>query len=158
MAQTRVADERRRQILERTRAVGRVAVSDIAEELDVAPETVRRDFKLLEEHGLIRRTHGGAYPVDGAAFETTVSRSSEYLLAEKRRIAVAAVNSLRDAATLYLDEGFTPSLVADELIKLKPELTVVTSSLAVAGMLAPVASISVIMLGGRVRGSSLGHG
>ena len=67
-------------------------VTDIAEQLDVAPETVRRDFKTLEEHGLIRRTHGGAYPVDGAAFETSVSRSSEYLLAEKRRIAVAAVN------------------------------------------------------------------
>ena len=155
MVQTRAADERRRQILERARAAGPVAVSDIAEELDVAPETVRRDFKMLEEHGLIRRTHGGAYPVDGAAFETSVTRSSEYLLAEKRRIAAAAVNILSDAATLYLDEGFTPSLVAEELIKRRPALTVVTSSLAVAGRLAPVASISVILLGGRVRGGSL---
>lgn len=153
--QTKAADERRRQILEQARAAGRIAVTDIAEQLDVAPETVRRDFKTLEEHGLIRRTHGGAYPVDGAAFETTVSRSSEYLLAEKRRIAVAAAGTLSDAATLYLDEGFTPSLIADELIKLAPQLTVVTSSLSVAGMLAPVSSISVILLGGRVRGGSL---
>lgn len=111
----------------------------------------RRDLKTLEGHRLIRRTHGGAYPVDGAAFETTVSRSSEYLLAEKRRIAAAAANALGDAGTLYLDEGFTPSLVAGELINLKAQLTVVTSSLLVAGMLAPVQSISVILLGGRVR-------
>jgi len=152
---TKMADERRRRILERARAAGRIAVSEIAEQLDVAPETVRRDFKTLEEHGLIRRTHGGAFPVDGAAFETTVSRSSEYLLAEKRRIAVAAVNTMSDAATVYLDEGFTPSLVAGELIKLNSRLTVVTSSLAVAGVLAPAESISVILLGGRVRGGSL---
>jgi len=153
--QSKAADERRRQIVERVRAAGRISVTDVAEQLDVAPETVRRDFKTLEEHGLIRRSHGGAYPVDGASFETSVSRSSEYLLAEKRRIAVAAVNGLSDAATLYVDEGFTPGLVADELIRLKPRLTVVTSSLAVAGILAPVKSISVILLGGRVRGGSL---
>jgi DeoR/GlpR family transcriptional regulator of sugar metabolism len=109
----------------------------------------------LEGHGLIRRTHGGAYPVDGAAFETTVTRSAEYLLAEKRRIAAAAANALGDAGTLYVDEGFTPSLVASELVTLNAQLTVVTSSLLVARMLAPVPSISVILLGGRVRGGSL---
>ena len=153
--QAKVADERRRQILERVRGAGRMGVTEIAEQLDVSLETVRRDFKTLEEHGLIRRTHGGAFPVDGAAFETSVSRSSEYLLAEKRRIAVAAATSVDDAATLYVDEGFTPGLVADELVKQKSKLTVVTPSLAVAGILAPSKSVSVILLGGRVRGGSL---
>jgi len=84
-----------------------------------------------------------------------VSRSSEYLLGEKRRIAAAAATALDDAATLYVDEGFTPGLVAEELLKLKPKLTVVTPSLAVAGMLAPAELLSVILLGGRVRGGSL---
>jgi len=153
--QAKVADERRRQILERVRGAGRMGVTEIAEQLDVSLETVRSDFKTLEEHGLIRRTHGGAYPVDGAAFETSVSRSSEYLFAEKRRIAAAAAGVLGDAATVYVDEGLTPGLVADELIRLEQQLTVVTSSLSVAGTLAPVKSISVILLGGRVRGASL---
>jgi DeoR/GlpR family transcriptional regulator of sugar metabolism len=62
---------------------------------------------------------------------------------------------LGDAATVYVDEGLTPGLVADELIRLEQQLTVVTSSLSVAGTLAPVKSISVILLGGRVRGASL---
>lgn len=153
--QSKTSDDRRRQILERARSAGSVTVVAIAEGLKVSAETVRRDFKVLEDHGLLRRTHGGAHPVDGAGFETGVSRSAEYLLGEKRRIAVAAVDSLGDAESPYVDEGFTPGLVAQELLKLRRPLTVVTSSLAVAGTLAPVESISVILLGGRVRKASL---
>lgn len=149
------ADERRRHILEQARQMGQVAVSDLAEELDISPETVRRDLKLLEEHGLIQRTHGGAYPIDKAGFETTVSRSSELLLPQKRRIAAAAASMVNDADTVYVDEGFTPSLVAKELTKLDRRLTVVTSSLSAAETLAPETSISVILLGGRVRAGSL---
>ena len=133
--QSKTSDDRRRQILERARSAGSVTVVAIAEGLNVSAETVRRDFKVLEDHGLLRRTHGGAHPVDGAGFETGVSQSAEYLLGEKRRIAVAAVDSLGDAESLYVDEGFTPGLVAQKLLKLRRPLTVVTSSLAVAGTL-----------------------
>jgi len=149
------SDERRRHILELARRAGHVAVFDVAVQLDISTETVRRDLKLLEEHGLIRRTHGGAYPIDKAGFETTVSRSSELLFPQKRRIAVAAARAVDNADTLYLDEGFTPQLVADELTNVERKLTVVTSSLSAAETLAPVNSISVILLGGRVRAGSL---
>ena len=149
------ADERRRHILELARRVGHVAVFDVAGQLDISPETVRRDLKLLEEHGLLRRTHGGAYPIDKAGFETTVSQSSELLLPQKRRIAVAAAGMVNDAETLYVDEGFTPGLVAEELTRKGRRLTVVTSSLSAAETLASVTSVSVILLGGRVRAGSL---
>ena len=122
----------------------------------MATETVRRDLKVLEEHGLVRRTHGGAYPTDGAAFETNMTHRSGHRVPEKRRIALAAAENLGDAETIYLDEGFTPQLVADELIKLQRPFTVVTASLSVAGLLAPVETMSVILLGGRVRGRTLG--
>jgi DeoR/GlpR family transcriptional regulator of sugar metabolism len=104
----------------------------------------------------VRRTHGGAFPTDGAAFETTLTHRSGHRVPEKRRIALAAAENLRDAETIYLDEGFTPQLVAEELMKLQRPLTVVTASLSAAGQLAPVNTISVILLGGRVRGQTLG--
>ena len=65
---------------------------------------------------------------------------------------MAAAENLGDAETIYLDEGFTPQLVAEELIKLQRPFTVVTSSLSAAGLLAPAENMSVILLGGRVRG------
>lgn len=148
-------EERRRLILAHARGAGHVAVTDIADELEVAAETVRRDLKVLEDHGLLRRTHGGAYPVEGAGFESNIAHRSESWVPEKRRIAVAAAEQLGPAETVYLDEGFTPQLVAQELVNLGRPLTVVTSSLGTAGLLAASASINVIVLGGRVRGRTL---
>lgn len=153
---TKAGDDRRRLILEHARGNGHIEVAELAAQLDVATETVRRDLKVLEEHGLVRRTHGGAYPTDGAGFETTMTYRSGHRVPEKRRIAAAAAAALGDAETIYLDEGFTPQLVADELIRLERPLTTVTASLAVASALAPVETMSVILLGGRVRGRTLG--
>lgn len=153
--QTKQGDERRRMILDHARGTGHIEVSEVAVRLDVAAETVRRDLKVLEEHGLVRRIHGGAYPVEGAGFESNMDHRSGHRVPEKRRIAVAAVENLGDAETIYLDEGFTPQLVAEELLQLQRPLTVVTSSLTAAGLLAPAENMSVILLGGRVRGHTL---
>ncbi|WP_395727384.1 DeoR/GlpR family DNA-binding transcription regulator [Nakamurella sp.] len=153
---TEAGEKRRRLILEHARGNGHIDVADIAGRLEVAAETIRRDLKVLEDHGLVRRTHGGAYPTDGAGFETTMTYRSGHRVPEKRRIAAAAAGKLGEAETIYLDEGFTPQLVAEELIKLQRPLTMVTASLAVAGALAPVETMSVILLGGRVRGRTLG--
>lgn len=152
---TKEGEARRRLILAQVRGTGHVAVTDIADELEVAAETVRRDLKVLEGHGLLRRTHGGAYPVEGAGFETNMAYRSESWVPEKRRIAIAAAQQLGPAETVYLDEGYTPQLVAEELVGLGRSLTVVTSSLATAGILAASAAINVILLGGRVRSRTL---
>ena len=58
------AEERQQHILDRARAAGRVEVNALAEALDVTPETVRRDLTILERHGVLRRVHGGAIPVE----------------------------------------------------------------------------------------------
>ncbi|NEE07105.1 DeoR/GlpR transcriptional regulator, partial [Streptomyces sp. SID7499] len=62
-------EERRRGILDTARREGAVGVNALADLFKVAKETVRRDLHVLEEHGLVRRTHGGAYPVESAGFE-----------------------------------------------------------------------------------------
>nr|WP_188941815.1 DeoR/GlpR family DNA-binding transcription regulator [Nakamurella endophytica] len=152
----RPGDERRRHILAQARGAGHIAVTDLADELDVAAETVRRDLKVLEDHGLLRRTHGGAYPVEGAGFESNLARRSESLVAEKRRIARATVEQLGPAETVFVDEGFTPALVAEELTRLGRAMTVVTASLSAAATLAQSPQIEVLLLGGRVRGGTLG--
>jgi DeoR/GlpR family transcriptional regulator of sugar metabolism len=148
------ADERQRQILVRARADGRVDVGTLASELQVAAETVRRDLRQLAERGVLQRVHGGAYPVESAGFETNVEHRSTSLVPEKRRIADAAAARLRGAETVYIDEGVTPQFVGEAL---RPEsrLTVVTSSLLAAGALADSPNVTVILLGGRVRGRTM---
>jgi DeoR family transcriptional regulator, fructose operon transcriptional repressor len=149
-----IAEERQHRILAIARAEGSVEVGKLATDLAVAPETVRRDLRLLEKRGLVRRTHGGASPVETARFETNLAMRTTRRVAEKRRIAAAAVDLLGDAETVFVDEGFTPQLIAEVLPTDRP-LTVVTASLGTAALLAQVPAFTVLMLGGRVRGRTL---
>ncbi|MEU1055228.1 DeoR/GlpR family DNA-binding transcription regulator [Streptomyces sp. NPDC005876] len=151
---TRTAEERQREIVRIARATGSVDVTALAAGLKVAKETVRRDLRALEDHGLVRRTHGGAYPVESAGFETTLAFRATSHVPEKRRIAAAAAALLGDAETVFVDEGFTPQLIAEALPRDRP-LTVVTASLPVAGALAGHGDTSVLLLGGRVRPGTL---
>ncbi|MEB8339020.1 DeoR/GlpR family DNA-binding transcription regulator [Streptomyces endophyticus] len=148
------AEERQREIVRAARHSGSVDVNELADALGVAKETVRRDLRALEDHGLVRRTHGGAYPVESAGFETTLAFRTTMHVPEKRRIAAAAADLLGDAETVFVDEGFTPQLIAEALPRDRP-LTVVTASLATAGTLAENDNTTVILLGGRVRAGTL---
>ncbi|MFF7329418.1 DeoR/GlpR family DNA-binding transcription regulator [Streptomyces sp. NPDC090306] len=148
------AEERQREIVRVARRSGSVDVSALAVELGVARETVRRDLRALEDHGLVRRTHGGAYPVESAGFETTLAFRATSHVPEKRRVAAAAAELVGDAETVFVDEGFTPQLIAEALPGNR-QLTVVTASLPVAGALAQTDNVTVLLLGGRVRAGTL---
>lgn len=147
------SDSRQRRIVEFARTRGRVEVLALAEELNVASETIRRDLKVLAGRRMLKRVHGGAIPLETAAFESTVEYRSQVDLAQKHRIAAAAADLLHGAETVYLDEGFTPRLIAERLAD--QELTVVTSSLLAAEALAHSETVTVMLLGGRMRGRTL---
>ena len=147
------SDSRQRRIVEFARTRGRVEVLALAEELNVASETIRRDLKVLAGRRMLKRVHGGAIPLETAAFESTVEYRSQVDLAQKHRIAAAAADVLHGAETVYLDEGFTPRLIAERLAD--QELTVVTSSLLAAEALAHSETVTVMLLGGRMRGRTL---
>jgi DeoR family fructose operon transcriptional repressor len=153
-ADAATAHDRRRFLLARARADGRVGVTGAAHDLRVSVETVRRDLKLLESHGLVRREYGVAYPVESAGFESDLASRESQWLPEKRRIAAEAVLHIDDAETIFIDEGYLPQLLVREL-PTDTALTVVTASLPVASMLAVRPSCTVILLGGRVRGRTL---
>jgi len=147
------SDSRQRRIVEFARTRGRVEVLALAEELNVASETIRRDLKMLAGRRMLKRVHGGAIPLETAAFESTVEYRSQVDLAQKHRVAAAAADLLHGAETVYLDEGFTPRLIAERLAD--QELTVVTSSLLAAEALAHSETVTVLLLGGRMRGRTL---
>jgi DeoR family fructose operon transcriptional repressor len=149
------AVERQRWIVDRARASGRVEVTDVSHTLEVAPETVRRDLNILERHGLLRRVHGGAVPVERLGFEGALGKRATTRREEKEHIARAALTHLDNAESVYLDEGATAAALAEILEPERP-LTVVTSALPVACQLAARPMMTVMVLGGRVRGHTLG--
>lgn len=148
------AAERQQWLLTRARDAGRVDVAVTAEELDVTPETIRRDLGLLERQGLLRRVHGGAIPADRLGFEPGLSTRDAVATREKDAIAKAALDELDGAATILLDAGTTTARLAT-LLPHDRELTVVTNALPIASTLASRPNVTLLMLGGRVRGTTM---
>ncbi|HMG29634.1 MAG TPA: DeoR/GlpR family DNA-binding transcription regulator [Jiangellaceae bacterium] len=145
------AEERQQWIVERARAAGRVDVAEAATDLAVTAETVRRDLTALERHGLLRRVHGGAIPVERLGFEPGLTARDAVLTAEKERIAKAALAEVPEEGSILLDAGSTTARLAN-VLPLDRELTVVTNALPIAMALSTRPTITVLLLGGRVRG------
>jgi DeoR family fructose operon transcriptional repressor len=148
-------EERRQWLVARARTAGRLDVAEVSEELTVAVETIRRDLNILESHGLLRRVHGGAIPVERLGFEGALASRAVAMRDEKARLAKAAVELLEDAESVYLDEGSTAQEVVDRLPLDRP-LTVVTNALPTAVALAARPNVKLMLLGGRVRSHTMG--
>ncbi|HET9656186.1 MAG TPA: DeoR/GlpR family DNA-binding transcription regulator [Kineosporiaceae bacterium] len=148
------APERQQAILDLARDAGRVDVTSLAARFEVTPETIRRDLTALERQRLLRRTHGGAVPVERLDFEPGLADRENRYVEEKRRIARAALAELPAEGTVLLDAGTTTAALA-RLIPDDRELTVVTNGLSVAVALVTRPNVTVHVLGGRVRGRTM---
>jgi DeoR family fructose operon transcriptional repressor len=148
------AEERQSEITRQARAAGRVDVAELAVTLDVSLETVRRDLTTLERAGVLRRVHGGAIPAERMRHEPALAVRAAERIAEKRRIAQAALSELEGATTLILDAGSSTAQLA-ELLPVGRDLVVVTNSVPTAMSLATRSDLTVHLLGGRVRQRTL---
>ena len=139
--------ERRDLLLARLRTDGKVVAKDIAAELGVAEDNIRRDLREMAAAGLCQRVYGGALPAAPAAADyatrTSVSPAS------KRRVAEAAVALIRPGATVLLDGG-TTALAVVSALPAALEITIVTHSVTVAAALVDHPSVDVFVLGGRL--------
>jgi DeoR family transcriptional regulator, fructose operon transcriptional repressor len=148
------AEERHLVIVEKARRDGRVDVGALAAELDVTPETIRRDLTSLERQGVLRRVHGGAIPVERLGFEPGLNARDAAMGPEKERIARAALAELPPEGAILLDAGTSTARLA-EILPAERELTVVTNAVPIAMTLSGRPNVTVLTVGGRVRGRTL---
>lgn len=151
-------EQRRRRILEVVARRQRASVEQLAEELAVSRETIRRDLTVLENDGQLRKVHGGAVNVQTAS-ESAFSRRRTEQREEKRRIARLAAELFGPGDTLMIDTGTTTAIFAYELAK-RSGITVITNSVEIAVCMSRSSGgHRVYLLGGEVfadAGESLG--
>jgi len=141
-----LAAARKDLLLERLRREGRIVAKDVAAELGISEDSIRRDLRELDAAGLAVRVYGGALLASPAvadyAARTAVSPES------KRRVAAAAVALIPPGATVILDGGTTTLAMVDVLPKSFP-CTVVTHSPTIAAALLNHEA-EVFLIGGRL--------
>lgn len=98
----------------------------------------------------VTRAHGGAIPNDRLGFEHGVAARDAVQVAEKERIAKAALAELPDEGAVLLDAGTTTARLA-ELLPTDRELTIITHTLPIAVSLSLRPNITLLLLGGRAR-------
>mgnify|MGYP001827424227 CR=1 FL=1 len=153
-APSKFPSERQREIAALTLQTGRVEVADLSERFGVTTETVRRDLSDLQKQRVVRRVHGGAIPWEQDGFEPLVSVRNDLHDAEKRRLALRAIEELPDTGSIIIDSGSTLLRLA-AAIPPTCELRIVTNSIEIAQVLADHKSGDVIVIGGKVRKNTL---
>ncbi len=146
--------ERQQAIADIVVATGRVEVSELSDQFGVTTETIRRDLSALQANRVAKRVHGGAVPWETSSnFEPLLSIRNDQQLAEKKRLARAALPYLPESGTIIIDSGSTTGLFAQFIPE--RELRIITNSLVTAQVLADRAAIRVIVLPGKLRKNTL---
>ncbi|MYT77733.1 transcriptional regulator, DeoR family [Streptomyces sp. MnatMP-M77] len=142
-----LAAERREHLLDLLGRTGKIVAKDVAAELGISEDSVRRDLRDLAAEGLCQRVYGGALPVSPAV----VDYDARQAVAPdgKRRVAAVAAALVRPGGSVILDGGTTALAVARALPK-NLACTVITHSPTIATALIDHPRADLFLLGGRV--------
>ncbi len=122
----------------------KILVKDLAERLNVSEVTIRKDLDKLESCGIIIRRHGYALKKNTADITNRLSINYE----TKCRIAKKACSLIDDNETVIIGSGSTCALLAEEIAKTKPGITIITNSIYIVDHVSKLGNNKVILLGG----------
>ncbi|MGV9279319.1 DeoR/GlpR family DNA-binding transcription regulator [Streptomyces sp. NPDC003730] len=142
-----LAAERRDHLLDLLARRGKIVAKEVAAELRISEDSVRRDLRDLASEGLCQRVYGGALPVSPAVVDYGARQS--VAPDGKRKVAAVAAGLVRPGGTVILDGGTTALAVAHALPR-DLACTVITHSPPIAVALLDHPQAEVFMLGGRL--------
>lgn len=139
--------ERQQAILQLLQQQGRVLSAQLALDMQVSEDSIRRDLRDLAQQGLCRKVYGGALPAS-PAFPPLTERQTVQKR-QKQALARHAAEQVRAGDSILLDAGSTNSAIAACLPE-HQNLRVVTNAPDIALTLMGRAGIEVTQIGGRL--------
>ncbi|HID69920.1 MAG TPA: DeoR/GlpR transcriptional regulator [Desulfobacterales bacterium] len=145
--------DRQAEIVNIIRQKNRVEVGELADFLQISRETIRRDLSELVRAGKVQKFHGGASLPMMTGEGPFRDRMSENAPA-KAFIANEAAKLIVPGETVLIDTGSTTLYFAEKLAEI-PNLTIVTNSAEIAGVISLAPSQSkTFLLGGEFSGDN----
>ena len=122
-------EERYSAIMKILETDGFASVECLSKKLYVSMPTIRRDLTVMQEIGLIQRSHGGAVSKNsrnGSPLPFRMGVNTE----AKRRMCARAADLLRDNCMIFMDESSTTAGIINYIHNYK-NICIVTNSMAV---------------------------
>lgn len=141
-----IAAERHHRIKRMLIKQGTVRTVELAGEMKVTDETIRKDFELLEQQGVLMRIHGGAKQVERPLMELSLTERQLLNRESKEAIAKLAAQRIKPNETIFIDASSTALSITQFL----PDFpfTVVTNSHDVISAIGSLENIDLISTGG----------
>lgn len=145
-------EERHEEILRIIQREGSITNVRIQQEFGVGYDSAKRDLRLLEEQGKLKRTHGGAIAVRQVAVgkpEKYMNRDIQVIKKNYVQIAKYAVSLIEDNDTVYISAASVGYFMVQHIPE-KIKIRTVVNSIEIAELLRPLDNVRVIMLGGEM--------
>lgn len=127
-----------------------VKTNELVNEMGVSIDTIRRDLKKMAEDGKLTCIRGGACSSE-EELQYSPFFGRQIINEElKREAAQKAISLIHSGNVIALNAGTTNSLLAEELVKLKKQITVVTNNLSALSILTGSQYIQIVIPGGTV--------
>jgi DeoR/GlpR family transcriptional regulator of sugar metabolism len=130
----------------------KVITADLALDLDLSEDTIRRDLNDLDDKNLLKKVYGGAILVAEKAtdvFDIIIAAEEE-----KKKIVTKALSLLREGQVIIMSGGST-NLVFAKLIPSDLKATIYTYSLPIAMQLSQHPNIDLIFIGGKMQKNAM---
>lgn len=141
-------EERQKAIEICLREKGKVRVKELSEQFQVTEDCIRKDLKILENAGKLKRTYGGAILSQDYPLERDVVDRRNYHLDKKKIIASKAFKLIRNNETIFLDISTTNIELAKLLAASDRRVVVVSNMIDILQILAGNSAITAIGTGG----------
>ncbi|MGM8364463.1 DeoR/GlpR family DNA-binding transcription regulator [Virgibacillus sp. W0181] len=147
---------RREEIVNILKTKDYAEISYLSQKFQVSEMTIRRDIEKLEKRNRVKRVYGGVRlkEVTERELERPIDERKSTNTLEKQAIAKKAAAFIEDGDVIAFDAS-TTAYELSRYIKYKKKVTVVTNNINIAVELSDDPEITVILLGGFVRRTSL---
>ncbi|MBM7571351.1 DeoR/GlpR family DNA-binding transcription regulator [Aquibacillus albus] len=142
------ATRRRSEILRLIDQHGTVAVDDLIQRYQVSEETIRRDLRILDESGYVKRVYGGAVKLEKTTRYLPYEDRLTIQYKEKEAIGKESAQLLEDGDSVFVD-GRTTCLVFANHIPAELNITIVTNSIFIAhNLMGKKGNLNIHLVGG----------
>ena len=140
-------NKRQAKIVEIVDIEKKISVKDLSTRLEVSEVTIRKDLDVLNDYGVLIRHHGYALKKNTADIVNRLSINYEI----KRKVAVKAASLIDMNESVLIGSGSTCALLAEEIAKTKPGVTIITHSIYIAEHASKLGNNHIILLGGELQ-------